>query len=645
MNDNFPNIYRTTREKLALPDGFWEAVYEDPDMRGQMRARVLADCASGDAERMYWADVPITRKGQPTTYVTARNVPLPEHGLVISTVWDVTLRKQGEESLNAIKWLVDRGPGRASAQQAFGCDNLVALNSSRLILDAVGPDILRDIVQDFMTMLGTSSAVYEKNGDYALGLFASNWCRVMDQASRDLCQCDDDAQALASGKWLCHESCWTEASRAAIETGRTADISCHGGLRLYAEPIKAGKETVGAINFGYGTPPRDRQAITELAARYRLDPDELWKLSQEYEHRPDFIIDAAKERLKTSARLIGEIVSRSIVEKDLNLAKDAAEAANRAKSEFLANMSHELRTPMNGVLGMLHLLMLEEELKPAQQSYASNAVEAANRLLSLLNDILDFSRIEAGALVFKQEPYQPSDILDATVGVFSHACARKGLALRMEPEPGLPAWLLGDEARIRQIVFNLVGNAVKFTRQGSITVEAWHRILPGAAPDRLLLAVSDTGVGIPEARLGSVFDRFSQVDSSYTRQFEGAGLGLAIVRRIVEHLGGSLCIESEAGAGTSVVLSLPAPVGRGAALAAQADAGANVDAGADAANAEEQVSLRILLAEDEFIGQLGARLMLERMGHSVVAVNDGIDAVAAALKQEFDCVLMDIQMP
>ena len=331
-----------------------------------------------------------------------------------------------------------------------------------------------------------------------------------------------------------------------------------------------------------------------------------------------------------------DITERKQAEAALLSAKDAAEAANRSKSEFLANMSHELRTPMNGVLGMLQLLMLEE-LRPSQQKYANNAFESANRLLSLLNDILDFSRIEAGVLTFKQEPYRPGDILEATVGVFAHICSRKGLELNIQPDPGLPANLMGDEARIRQIVFNLVGNAVKFTRHGAITVEAWHRSLPGDSPDRLFLSVSDTGVGIPEAKLGTVFDRFSQADASYTRQFEGAGLGLAIVRRIVDSLGGSLCIESEAGAGTCVILALPAPVAKAEALAAQAEA--------SHATLEQSRPLRILLAEDELIGQMGARIMLERMGHSVVAVNDGRAAVEAALEHEFDCVLMDIQMP
>jgi CheY-like chemotaxis protein len=277
-----------------------------------------------------------------------------------------------------------------------------------------------------------------------------------------------------------------------------------------------------------------------------------------------------------------------------------------------------------------------EELKPTQKNYANNAFEAANRLLSLLNDILDFSRIEAGMLVLRSEPFSPGDILSATRGVFEHICQRKGLALEIQPDPSLPATLTGDEARIRQIVFNLVGNAVKFTTQGAIRIDAWHRAGQGAAPARLYIAVSDKGVGIPEVKLGSIFDRFSQADASYTRQFEGAGLGLAIVRRIVEALGGTLCIESEKGAGTTVVLVLPAPEDTLARLEPPV---------LKPAEKQPPLPLRILLAEDELIGQMGARIMLERMGHSVLAVNDGKAAVEAVLQGDFDLVLMDIQMP
>ncbi len=355
-----------------------------------------------------------------------------------------------------------------------------------------------------------------------------------------------------------------------------------------------------------------------------------------------WIVDQGTPRHDSQGEFLGyighclDITERKRTEQALLAARDAAEAASRAKGEFLANMSHELRTPMNGVLGMLQLLLMEE-LSSGQQNYVRKAFEAANRLLSLLNDILDFSRIEAGALTFRQEPYRLADILAATADVFGHICARKGLSLRFEPDPGLPAVLVGDEARLRQIVFNLVGNAVKFTRKGGVRIAAWRQDQAGEKPGRLVIAVADTGVGIPQDKLDSVFDRFSQADGSYTRQFEGAGLGLAIVRRIVEGLGGTLCIDSEPGCGTTMVLSLPAPTAQNGVLPAQA--------GASTALPEESVALRILLAEDELIGQLGARMMLERMGHSVVAVGDGRAAVESALGGGFDCVLMDIQMP
>ncbi|MBU1040070.1 MAG: PAS domain S-box protein [Proteobacteria bacterium] len=673
MNDNFPSLYRTTKEQLALPDGFWEAVYEDPEQREQMRARVLADCASGDPERMFWTDIPITRKGEPTTYVAAHNVPLPEHGLMISTVWDVTQRKQTEEALRQtemrFRLLFENAPLPYQSLNERG----YFLDVNRRWLETLGYEREEVIGKWFGDFLGPG---FSEHFDKNFPMFKQ--CCLIDGVEFDMMAKDGRTiratfngrvQLGHDGKFLRTHCIFTDITerKRAEEALRQSEARFRLAIEEAPFPIMIHADGGEVLNISrawtensgytladiptigewtrkaYGTRMEEIKGYIDslYASQERKDEGEYAVTGSDGATRIWYFYSVPLGRLPDGRRTVlsmaFDVTSRKKMEQDILHAKDAAEAANRAKGEFLANMSHELRTPMNGVLGMLQLLMLEEELKPCQQTYATNAFEAANRLLSLLNDILDFSRIEAGVLVFKQEPFQPGDILDATVGVFSHACARKGLALRIVPEPGLPEWLLGDEARIRQLVFNLVGNAVKFTRKGGITVEAWHRTLAGAAMDRLILAVSDTGVGIPEAKLDVVFDRFSQADGSYARQFEGAGLGLAIVRRIVECLGGSLCIESEVGEGTTVVLSLPVPVDRGAAVAPQVEAGS--------ANTEEEVPLRILLAEDELIGQLGARLMLERMGHSVVAVNDGIDAVAAALKQEFDCVLMDIQMP
>ncbi len=324
-------------------------------------------------------------------------------------------------------------------------------------------------------------------------------------------------------------------------------------------------------------------------------------------------------------------------------AAEKAEAASRSKSSFLATMSHEIRTPLNGVLGTVELLQ-DSHLSNEQRDLLETIRGSGETLLHILNDILDYSKIEAGRIELEALPFDTHSAIRGAVSLFSSQAAAKGLDLRCTFHKEVPESLVGDVTRVRQILSNLVSNAIKFTHDGFVEIQVGGT---PRAPDcfELVIEVRDTGIGIPEEGRARLFQVFSQLDSTTTRQFGGTGLGLSICKKLSEQMKGSLSYQSEVGKGTVFTFSAPFAVGQGS----NARGPARNASGTSRANRSHQRDYggkaRILLVEDNAVNRKVASLMLKRLGHSCDEVTDGHQAIKACQRQNYDLVLMDCQMP
>ncbi|MBF0628329.1 MAG: PAS domain S-box protein [Magnetococcales bacterium] len=441
--------------------------------------------------------------------------------------------------------------------------------------------------------------------------------------------------ALALQRRINESECLREITNISLTRGWSADQMLEGCVRNIPSGLQDPSRISACIRIGdriFQTPDF-RVTDQKMSARIPLIHDQIGAVEVYYlgVGNPEPFCPEEQQLIDSIANQLGQSLERLNTEEELRQAMEQAEQAARAKSDFLSTMSHEIRTPINVVLGLTEVL-LETELTPKQRRYMETMHHSGGALLGIINDVLDFSRIESGQFLLVDAAFCPAVLVDETARIMRVSAEQKNLSLTTRLATDLPGRTLGDDGRVRQILINLIGNAIKFTEQGLITVALQRQ--PESA-DHLLFSVADTGIGIAERHLEHIFDRFTQAESWTARRFGGTGLGLAISRRLAELMGGRLWVESQLGQGSTFFFVLPVRPVDAEDVALPTACVPSVPGSA----------LRILLAEDCPENQMLFLAYLEKTAHVVSVVNNGVEAVERVREEAFDLVLMDIEMP
>jgi signal transduction histidine kinase/CheY-like chemotaxis protein len=499
--------------------------------------------------------------------------------------------------------------------------------------DIIDIDALQLLMKSFQKLTGMVFAILDLKGTILISAGWQDICTKFHRVHPETCKrCTESDTELTTG----------------VKPGHFKLYRCKNGMWDVSTPLFIGGKHMGNLFMGqflFTEEEPDRAFFSAQANNYGFDEEEYLAALDRVPRWSHETLETVMNFYSQLAEMIAKLsygnitLARTMAEKtvlieQLEESKKRAELANAAKSQFLANMSHEIRTPLNGLLGMLQLIKtggVSDEL----EMYADMAIRSGGRLTNLLGDILDLSRIETGRMPIVREPFNMVDIITSITETFSPLHYSDRLSFDVEVFPGVPPRLLGDEIRLRQILFNLIGNGMKFTERGKVRLEISPLPIEQRGMTRLLFIISDTGKGIPDDMIDRIFTPFTQVEEDFNRSHQGAGLGLAITYELVDAMGGTLTFDSTEGQGTRVYLMLPFSPAPGFEEPQECRMNRKT---------APSTSKRILVVEDDEINRMSARLNLKKMGYQVDTANHGEEALEALHRDSYDCVLMDIQM-